>query len=977
MFIDKISKNRSVLVSTLLASLAILFATWTDRFSAGAQSNQISFGTIPLGTYVSTIAQLGTNPYYMMDEVKVSFLAEGKFTLGHNAWVNAVGTYTVTENRVEFTLPYGAAECATKGVYEWSMAGNKLTLTLAPGQSDDCRKRRFFQIAQTFFKVDPAESHWKTIGPTGGTIQSLLIHDGKIFVGTRDIYMGQQFGLAAGGGIFVSKDNGQSWKSTTGMRGYRVLAMAAFNGVLYASATGHGSWICISLDGGETWEYSNNTNDFGLSTAAVSSFAVSNGRLYATASNQGVLRLSDNPYVWEKLGTTGLTNLALTSITAHGGNLFVSTDGDGVFTSADGDNWTPVNTGLTHSRIYTLASDGARLYAGTVYGTTANPNEVFVTNDNGQNWTRVGSGLAPSLPAGLINEIYQLIPSGGKLYAASSTGVIVNEGSNWRSLLQSAPLTQVPSLAIKDNMMFAGGVIDGIGRSLDGGVTWSYANNGLTARTTYAVFKENNVIYTGGYSGVFVSLNNGQSWTRPGLVGFAIQNFMAYDGKVWAGTGNGVFVTANQGQTWTRVSTGLGAGAVTRIVALNNQLYAAVFGAGVFRSDNGGQSWTAVNTDLASLNVADLLARGNHLFAATNDKGVFRAVEGQSWSAVNNGFPATGVISLVASGNTLLASVWGQGIYRSTDNGDTWTKSEIGFSPPGIWTLYASGANVYASGELNVGALRSTDGGQSWTPINTGFDPRYAYGFFADGPTLYAATIFGVCHSQNLVNQQATVSAANYSPTAIVEKSIVAAFGTALATSTVPAATVPWPTELAGTTVKVRDSLGVERLAPLFFVSELQVNYQIPAGTAQGLANVTIINGNGIGATGTFNVTHTAPTVFTLNAQGSGAAVALDAIRYNGTPFDAKQANGEPNIIAVFGTGLGADVTDGGGNLNAEVTARIDGNPATLHYAGPAPGLVGVNQFNVVLPANITSGTHTLTFTRGGVTSNTTTLAIR
>lgn len=969
MFNRKISHRSLLGATTALSSLLVLTAALLQGISTSAQTT-----TIPLGTYVATIAEpVSGNPFYMIDEVKVSFLEGGKFTLGHNDWINATGTYAVAGDRVEFTLPLGADACAAKGVYQWSVTGNKLTLALPPGQTDDCRKRRFLGMAQTYFKIDPAESHWKAIGPTGGTIPSLLIHDGKIFAGTWDVSTGQQFGLAAGGGIYVSADNGQSWKSTSGMRGYRVIAMTAFNGALYASATGHGSSIFISLDGGQTWEFCNNSNDPGPASLTVSGFAVGNGRLYATAPGQAVLRLTDNPYVWERAGATGLTNLALNSLAAIGGNLFVGTDGGGVFVSPDGNNWMAVNNGLTLPRISALAADGNRLYAGT---SAYNSNEVFVSNDNGQNWARLGSGLAASFP-GLPNAIFHLTTGGGRLFAASTTGVLVNEGGNWRLALQRTPQPGTPSIAVKDNLVFAGNAIDGVARSLDGGVNWSPASNGLNARTTYAVFKENNVLYAGGIGGVFISNNEGQSWTRTGLADIFTKNFLAFDGKVWAGTSNGVYVTANQGQSWTRVSNGLGAGNVTRIVAVNNALYASVVGAGVFRSDNGGQNWTAVNTGLTSLNVLDLKAHGNYLFAATSNQGVLRSIEGQSWSAVNNGLPSGIIFSLASSGNTLLAAVWGQGIYRSTDNGETWTKSAIGLSPPGIFTLYASGANVYAAGDLNVGALRSTDGGQSWSPINTGFDPRYAYGFFADGAKLYAATIFGICQSINLLNQQTTVSAASYSPGAITEKAIVAAFGVDLALSTEVATSLPLPTTLAGTTVKVRDSNGVERPAPLFFVSAGQINYQIPAGTAVGPGTVTIANGNGVGAISTMEIKTIAPSVFSANASGSGPAAAVDAITGAAAPFNATMANGQPNIISVFGTGLGADATDVDGNVNASVTARIDGAAVTLQYAGRAPGLVGLNQFNVVLPAGITSGPHTLTLTRGGVSSNTTTLVIR
>ncbi|HEX9003696.1 MAG TPA: hypothetical protein VGB07_27550 [Blastocatellia bacterium] len=974
MFSHQLSSCRFVGVKSLLISLLILAAAVLYGVSVRAQSS-----TIPLGTYVATVAELREgNPLYMMDEVKVIFLEGGKFTMGQNDWVNATGTYAVVGDRVEFTLPFGADACAAKGVYQWSLTGNKLTLALAPGQTDDCRKRVYLQKALTYFKVDPAESHWKTIGPAGGNIQSLLIHDGKIFAGTWDPNLGGPFGLASGGGVFVSEDNGQSWKSTQGMRGFAVAAMAAFNGALYAATSGsHGSAVFISLDGGQTWELSNSGND-APGASSVFRFALGNGKLYAAAPGQGVLRLTDNPYVWEKLGTTGLPNLTLNAIAAVGANLFVSTGGSGIYISQDGNNWTPTaNNGLPTLAISTLLASGNALYAGTSFNSSSPiPNEVFVTTDNGQNWARVGNGLAASLP-GTLNQIFQLAVSGGKLFAASSTGVLVNEGGNWRiaqQLASSIPI--MVCLAVKDNQVFAGGNYESVVRSLDGGATWSLANNGLDARTTYAVLKENNVLYTGGYSGAFISKDEGQSWTNTGLVGIAIRNFLAFDGKVWAGTSNGVYVTANQGGNWIRMSNGLAGGNVTRIVAVSNVLYAAVSVGGVFRSDNGGQNWTAVNTGLTNLNVLDLVARGNYLFASTANNQVMRSVDGQSWAAVNNGLPTSFAFSLASSGNTLLAAMWGQGIYRSTDNGETWTKSEIGLSPPGIFTLYASGANVYAAGDLNVGALRSTDGGQSWNPINTGFDPRYAYGFFADGARLYAATIFGVCISNNLVNTSATVSAANYSPGAIVEKAIVAAFGVDLATGTEIAGSVPLPTTLAGTTIKIRDSNGVERLAPLFYVSGGQINYQVPAGTATGIATVTITNGNGVGAINTMEIRASAPSIFTANASGSGPAAAVDALTGAAAPFNAKREGGEPNIISVYGTGLGADATDVDANVNGSATARIDGNPVILWYAGRAPGYVGLNQFNVELPASIASGTHTLTLTRGA-TSNSVTITIR
>lgn len=227
-----------------------------------------------------------------------------------------------------------------------------------------------------------------------------------------------------------------------------------------------------------------------------------------------------------------------------------------------------------------------------------------------------------------------------------------------------------------------------------------------------------------------------------------------------------------------------------------------------------------------------------------------------------------------------------------------------------------------------------------------------------------------------IVNTAATVSAAGFNQN-LAGKAIAAAFGNNLATSTQAATTQPLPTELAGTMVKVTDSTGTTRPAPLFFVSPQQINYQIPADTAPGFAIVAVTSGDGRTATGATQILPAAPALFTLNQAGTGEAAALDAFTFTAAPFNATRANGQLNVIALFGTGLGADATDVDGNVSENVQAMIDGNSATVQYAGRAPGFTGLNQFNVVLPAGITSGTHNVQLARNGIVSNVVTITVR
>ena len=223
-----------------------------------------------------------------------------------------------------------------------------------------------------------------------------------------------------------------------------------------------------------------------------------------------------------------------------------------------------------------------------------------------------------------------------------------------------------------------------------------------------------------------------------------------------------------------------------------------------------------------------------------------------------------------------------------------------------------------------------------------------------------------------------SVSAAHFNLSPIPREAIVAAFGVSLATSTESASALPLPTSLGGSQVVIKDSAGIEHVAPLFYVSPTQINYLLPAEAATGPAVVSVTSGDGRVWTGLMLISEVAPALFTLNQTGSGAAAALDAFTFTGAPFAATRADGQPNIISFFGTGLGADATgEDGIDVSSSVEVTIDGNPATTVFAGSAPGYAGLNQFNVVLPVGISSGNHTVVVSRNGVKSNLVTIAIR
>jgi uncharacterized protein (TIGR03437 family) len=80
--------------------------------------------------------------------------------------------------------------------------------------------------------------------------------------------------------------------------------------------------------------------------------------------------------------------------------------------------------------------------------------------------------------------------------------------------------------------------------------------------------------------------------------------------------------------------------------------------------------------------------------------------------------------------------------------------------------------------------------------------------------------------------------------------------------------------------------------------------------------------------------------------------------------------------LTLYGTGfgpitpnspaLGGRIAAGQTALINAVTIKIGEANARVTYAGLAPGLVGVYQFNIEVPANVASGDQPLTVTQGG-----------
>ena len=291
-----------------------------------------------------------------------------------------------------------------------------------------------------------------------------------------------------------------------------------------------------------------------------------------------------------------------------------------------------------------------------------------------------------------------------------------------------------------------------------------------------------------------------------------------------------------------------------------------------------------------------------------------------SLNATSQSFPTSG-----GSGNVSV----------TTSNGCAWTATSNA-----SWLTITSGGSGSSNGAVSYTVAANTDGN-----ARTG-----------------TLTVAGQTVTVTQPGVFASVSAASYLTTSLAPDEIVSAFGVNLATTFEAAISLPLPTVLAGTQIKVKDSAGVTRDAPLFAVSSTQVNYLIPTGTAPGPATITLTSGNGNIVTQTVQITNASPGLFAANASGQGLANAVAVhVTTDGRQisepvavFDPAQAKfiarpidlgpeGEIVVLLLYGTGVRyrSDLSN--------VIVTIGNQRQQVDYAGVQPDFTGLDQLNVRL----------------------------
>jgi photosystem II stability/assembly factor-like uncharacterized protein len=617
---------------------------------------------------------------------------------------------------------------------------------------------------------------WVFIGPTGdgtgpgdikgtGRLDRIAFHptNGSVF------YVG-----APSGNLWKTTNGGTSWASVTDglpSPGVAGIAISPTNGNLLYVLTGDG----------DSYNPGYLVYDYGSSRASI-----------------GVYKSTDGGASWTATGnlfTGGEYEGHRLAISASNGNYLFATTSQGIYRTTDGgNNWTQVTTGEYWDVKFKPGSDS------TIYATTATG--IFYSTQGGRSGTWIAATTDFSVAAaGRIelavspnNSNYVYALGGGTPAAGSFTGIFrsVNSGvsytrrSNTPNILGSEEngldgsnqgaydlgITAKPTDA---EFVATCGLNVWVSSASNGGsaMTWStkyregYAGaaNKFIHPDVHAVAYNpiNNFLYACSDGGVYVSADDGLSWTNitngictSQLYGMAMRDADADGdgddiGFLTGAQDNGMKHRPNSGATlFNHVICCDGYG--TAIPAKDANILYMNINSNFYKSTDGGVSAVfKLGVTFFSPIVCDYLQSDTVYIGGSTTR---RSYDGFTTTNLNTATNTRRVLTTCPSNQARLYGSAGTNLIRSDDRISTWaTKSGTAGWPVGTFTINdieafpTNSLEVYTCfGGYSAGnkVMRSTTGGDSWTNWSGSLPNVPCYGLAVATEGVYVGTEIGV-----------------------------------------------------------------------------------------------------------------------------------------------------------------------------------------------------------------------------------------
>jgi bacillolysin len=707
--------------------------------------------------------------------------AEGRYVIAHFSPLNCRIQLSATVIPFNARGGSGVVPVSVQGGCKWTgsagfssswiriegdgsgVGGGQLRFETAPNIGAYSRKGSITIGDQSVLILQAGSQGWTAIGPHGGIVNAVGVSAANpeiIYIATehgvlKSIDKGARWSLVSqgpslvdvhavavdptdarvvfagtyGSGLFKSVDGGEHWDPCnegidSADLNVKTIAIDPRNPKIIHAGLWH---FYTSLDGGAHWL---KTKEY-VDPVSITVFGGNQQVIYLAGTH--LLRSSDGGMNWEYRGDFYYN---LRSVAVHPSNpdtVLVGLSPSGMSRSTDGGiTWTVVSA-APPSGVLTIAFDPVSpniIYAGT-WG-----DSVYRSLDGGITWSPSGNRL----PNGFIQHVFLDPADPRTIYVATHGGGIyksADRGQLYSKLSQDQLSTAVQLIRLdpKDARVLFAATDGGIFRSSDGGLTWQERNTGLEDPDVrgIAIHPDNtNVIDIGTKAGLFRSSDGGLHWSkRPAPTSDFTKS--VYDVVAAPGAPDHLYIITD--------------------VAL-------------YRSFDDGATWTATETTSPSVVTVDrtnagiVYAPSAFTFDKSTDGGV-------TWKHIDNGtYPAVSGASLeidpMQPRRLYMGRYgWGQTLYVSTDEGESWARSDSGLPASTVNALAIDASDVVYAGTQGAGVFESIDHGAHWTEFSEGLTSLEVRDLTADlqNPGLiYAATGSGVFRHSSAPACQAEIS---------------------------------------------------------------------------------------------------------------------------------------------------------------------------------------------------------------------------
>lgn len=439
---------------------------------------------------------------------------------------------------------------------------------------------------------------------------------------------------------------------------------------------------------------------------------------------------------WAAYGPPG----QVTALALHPSNpstIFAGTHMAGVYMSTDaGESWHHSSRGIplsellsgnSISRIVFHPYNPSIVYIGTGFNTTGGGKGFYKSTDGGRTWILKYDSFHPILAVSINpkvpTELFITVPL--RLLRSRDGGETFQEvlqdfgGSNFGSPVEFDNNDSITIYFLDNNGNFY--------KSSDSGDTWEKTSHNKSI-AIWRLFQDesNGDFYIFSSQGVFklvagkgfVELNNGLPRGHYGM------GDMAYDRQrnvFYVASESGVYKSLDKGETWQKI---FDAPEVMTIIFFQEMLWAGT-AVGVYRSTDSGKTWQSFNKNLAAayVNHVAVAETDNQFIYAATSKGVFQSTDGGcNWQHLPQ-VGGTHYVNQVAIDNTdknTAYAAFGEyygvffGIFKTWDGGITWTDISPfpDYPATAIDIQYDDPRQIYVGAPSSL--AKSSDRGQNW-----------------------------------------------------------------------------------------------------------------------------------------------------------------------------------------------------------------------------------------------------------------------